>query len=125
AWRIFRSSRGSGAVVAFAASFAIAFIVVFSSGCSTTDRNGAYVLTSCESITNTFRGFHQQGFPTNWVCDAGTLKSIKGAGTDLITREKFKDFELTLDWKVTTRANSGILYGVSEATTDTYWSGPE
>jgi len=94
-------------------------------GCSTTNQRGALNFETCESITNAFRGFHQQSFPTNWICDGATLKSIKGPGTDLITREKFKDFELTLDWKVTKRANSGILYGVSEATTDTYWSGPE
>jgi hypothetical protein len=95
-------------------------------GCSTAAKRSSYNLTSCESITNMFRGFHQQTFASsNWVCDGGILKSIKGPGTDLVTREKFKDFDLTLDWKVTTHANSGILYGVSETTSDTYWSGPE
>jgi len=83
-------------------------------------------LTTCEALTNQFRGFHQQSFPTNWVCEeGGVLRSFAGPGTDLITREKFTDFDLTLDWKVTKGANSGILYGVSEATPDTYWSGPE
>jgi hypothetical protein len=82
-------------------------------------------LTNCSAITNQLRGFHVKTFPTNWVCEVGVLHSIKGPGTDLITAEKFRDFELTLDWKVTKGANSGILYGVSEATTDTYWSGPE
>jgi hypothetical protein len=114
----------SFAKVFIIAAFAMLGLSAFTA-CSTTGRSDAFVLTSCDSITNFFRGFHQQGFPTNWVCDGGTLKSIKGPGVDLITREKFKDFELTLDWKVTKRANSGILYGVSEATTDTYWSGPE
>jgi hypothetical protein len=104
---------------------AVAILASLLVGCSTTKSPGALVLNNCESITNTFRGFHQQSFPTNWICDGGILKSIKGPGTDLITREQFKDFELTLDWKVTKRANSGILYGVSEATTDSYWSGPE
>jgi hypothetical protein len=98
---------------------------MFLAACSSTLHQPTHVLTSCEAITNAFRGFHQQSFPTNWICDAGMLKSIQGPGVDLITREKFKDFELALDWKVTTRANSGILYGVSEAAADTYWSGPE
>ena len=100
-------------------------LVALLAGCATSSQNTTLALSTCNSITNAFRGFHQQSFPTNWICDGTTLKSIKGPGTDLITREKFKDFELTLDWKVTKRANSGILYAVSEATTDTYWSGPE
>lgn len=104
----------------------LAVALMLLDGCSTTSRNAVLAPASCSEITNVFRGFHQQSFPaTNWTCDGGVLKSIKGPGTDLITRDKFKDFELALDWKVTRRANSGILYGVSEATTDTYWSGPE
>jgi hypothetical protein len=107
-------------------SFVLGFtFVALLAACATSSQNNTLALSSCASITNAFRGFHQQTFPTNWTCDGTTLKSFKGPGTDLITREKFKDFELTLDWKVTKRANSGILYGVSEATTDTYWSGPE
>jgi hypothetical protein len=98
-------------------------------------------------LTSAFRGFHQDSFPTNWVCEAGVLqvrpapsvnppveefittpavlRSIPGASVDLITREKFKDFELDLEWKVARGANSGVLYGVSEETKETYWSGPE
>ncbi len=85
----------------------------------------ALALKTCDALTNTFRGFHQDSFPTNWICGNDILRSIPGPGTDLITREKYKDFELQLDWKVARGANSGVLYGVSEATTDTYWSGPE
>ena len=79
-----------------------------------------------EAITNQLRGYHQQTFPTNWVCEGrGIVRCIPGDRVDLITREKFKDFELTLDWKLAKGANSGILYGVSEAASETYWSGPE
>jgi hypothetical protein len=53
------------------------------------------------------------------------LHSIPGASVDLITREKYQDFDLQVDWKVSVRANSGILYGVTEATKESYWSGPE
>jgi hypothetical protein len=94
-------------------------------GCVSQRPQAVAELKTCEGLTNFFRGFHQQGFPTNWVCENGVLRSLKGASVDLITREKFKDFELELDWKVARGANSGILYGVSEETPDTYWSGPE
>lgn len=79
-----------------------------------------------QSYQNVFRGFHQSDFPVGkWVVDGPVLKSVAGQGVDLITREKYRDFELDLDWKITNGANSGILYGVTEATSETYWSGPE
>jgi len=87
---------------------------------------GETVLNTCESITNAFRGFHTNAFPDQyWVCENGVLHSIRGKQIDLITREKYTDFELELDWKIPAGANSGIFIGVSEATSETYWSGPE
>lgn len=81
---------------------------------------------TCESIEANFRAFHGETFPARqWVCERGELHSVKGQHVDLITRAEYEDFELELEWKVTYGANSGILYGVSEAGTDTFWSGPE
>jgi hypothetical protein len=81
---------------------------------------------SYESITKGFRAFHGDSFPSSkWVCEGATLHSIKGQRVDLVTREEYEDFELELDWRVTFGANSGIMYGVSDAGTETYWSGPE
>jgi len=84
------------------------------------------VLDTCERIHAAFRAFHGADFPEGkWTCEGGVLHSVKGKRVDLITREEFEDFELELDWKVAYGANSGIMYGVSEAGTDTFWSGPE
>jgi hypothetical protein len=87
---------------------------------------GEIVLDSCGRITNAFRGFHQRSFPAGfWTCEDGVLRSVPGRRVDLITRDKFEDFDLELDWNVAPGANSGIFIGVTEATTETYWSGPE
>ncbi len=84
------------------------------------------VLDTCEGITNAFRGFHRDLFPAEfWTCEDGVLRSIKGKRIDLITRAKYQDFDLEMDWKLTPGANSGIFIGVTEATSETYWSGPE
>jgi hypothetical protein len=81
---------------------------------------------SGESIQANFRAFRGEGFPTGkWVCERGELHSVKGQHVDLITRAEYEDFELELDWKVTYGANSGIMYGVSEEASETFWSGPE
>lgn len=84
------------------------------------------VLDSCDAIRSAWRGFRQDSFPEGkWTCEDGVLRSIKGQRIDVITREEYEDFELELEWKVAFAANSGIMYGVSEAGTDTFWSGPE
>jgi hypothetical protein len=98
------------------------------SGCRSQERtgHGQLVLDTCERLTHAFRGFHQDSFPTGyWTCQDGVLRSIPGQKIDLITRDKFEDFDLELDWKLTPGANSGIFIGVTEAESETYWSGPE
>lgn len=78
------------------------------------------------SYESVFRAFHQTSFPEGkWKVDDGILKSVAGPGVDLITAEKYAEYDLELEWNATQGANSGILYGVSEATSETYWSGPE
>lgn len=81
---------------------------------------------TCESIRANFRAFHGDAFPEGkWTCEDGVLRSIPGKRVDVMTRGEYEDFELELEWKVAHGANSGIMYGVSEAGTDTFWSGPE
>jgi len=48
-------------------------------------------------------------------------------GGDIITKEKFKDFELSLDWKIDSLSNSGVFYHVQELDDihAIYESGPE
>jgi hypothetical protein len=100
----------------------IGFILALT-GCGSLSPNSsgdsASALTTCPTLTRAFRGFHQQSFPTNWICEDGILRSVPGRGVDLITVENYKDFDLELEWKVAAGANSGILYAVSEATTET------
>jgi hypothetical protein len=50
------------------------------------------------------------------VLPDGTLHAIaKVKGSELITEKKFKDFELSWDWKVPPKGNNGIKYFVTEA----------
>lgn len=52
-----------------------------------------------------------------------TDKSDKRA--DLITKDQFENFELSVDWKLAPQGNSGILYMVNEDHEASYKSGPE
>jgi hypothetical protein len=117
-----------GPTTALGCSLVWLVVLLSLSGCHSQERPGheELALDTCEGLTNAFRGFHMASFPSAyWTCQDGILRSIPGRKIDLITREKYEDFDLELDWKLTPGANSGIFIGVSEAASETYWSGPE
>lgn len=79
--------------------------------------------------TNGWR-FYKDGEIKGWkVVDGVLYNSGIGSdhGGDIITLEKFKDFELSLEWKVEHGSNSGIFYHVQELDSvhAIYESGPE
>ena len=77
--------------------------------------------------TDAWRGFRQDSFPNQtWKVEGGTLRTIVGSESrDIITREKYRDFELELEWRIAPGGNSGIIYLVSEDFQQTYQTGPE
>lgn len=80
--------------------------------------------------TDSWRGFRRQTFPSKcWVIEGGALKTVAGCDKsdqiDIITKNKYKDFEFELEWRVAPGANSGIIYLVSEDEDQTWKTGPE
>jgi hypothetical protein len=65
---------------------------------------------------NGWRRFGKQEAPgSGWHVEDGILKlSPGGKGGDIITLEKFTDYELDWDWRVEPKANNGVKYLVSE-----------
>ena len=75
--------------------------------------------------TNGWRNFRRDSISGAWqVVDGGLTRAGPGAG-DIITREKFKNFELTLEWQIASGGNSGIFYRASEDDDAVYWTAPE
>ncbi len=62
--------------------------------------------------------------PSGWQVVDGTLKRVKPAA-DIITKEKFRNFELSLEWNIAKNGNSGVFYRASEDDNAIYWSAPE
>jgi hypothetical protein len=69
--------------------------------------------------TNGWRGAKLTTFPTGgWKMENGILKVLNSNGGestnggDIVTLEKYKNFELSVDFKITEGANSGIKYFV-------------
>lgn len=93
------------------------------------NKNGWEILFDGKN-TDKWRSKNSDTFPSDgWLIQDGTLfLNKKGAG-DIITREKFSDFELQLNFKLTYGANSGVKYFVGELknsrTRDVAINGPE
>ena len=74
--------------------------------------------------TEGWRGAHAETFPDKgWTIKDGVLSVEPSGGAesqnggDIVTNEEFSDFELTLEFKITKGANSGIKYFVTEGYT--------
>ncbi|MDR2385217.1 MAG: DUF1080 domain-containing protein [Tannerella sp.] len=99
------------------------------------DADGAIVLFCGKSLYG-WRGYNKDAVPSRWVIDeaegaikfsgSGTGEGQQGDGGDLIFAHKFKNFEFSIDWKVSKGANSGILYLAQEIKNQPiYISSPE
>jgi hypothetical protein len=85
------------------------------------------------SSTDEWRGYNKEAFPENgWVVEEGTLhvmgsgRGEAGGGGDIITKRKFSNFELELEWKVSEGGNSGVFYLAQEIEGEPIWkSAPE
>lgn len=82
-------------------------------------KNGWKLLWDGETTTG-WRGAKLDVFPEKgWVIENGDLIVLSSggkesaAGGDIVTTEEYGDFELTVDFKITEGANSGIKYYVN------------
>lgn len=66
--------------------------------------------------TKGWRSFGKQTFPEKgWEVKDGELQlEAKSKAGDIITEEKFSDFDLTWEWKVPKGANNGVKYFILE-----------
>lgn len=77
-----------------------------------------------------WRGYNQDSLPSNWSIEGDTIECYGKAGDvggDIISKEQYGNFELSLEWKISKGGNSGIFYHVLEDTIyhSPYETGPE
>jgi len=71
-----------------------------------------------------WRGFKMDSMPSGWQVVYGALTRVASAG-DIMTRDKYANFELSLEWNISEGGNSGIFYRASEDDSTIYWTAPE
>jgi hypothetical protein len=97
------------------------------------EADDGWVLLFDGKTTDNWRGYNKESFPEKgWVVENGTLKVMKsgkgeaGGGGDIITKNKYKNFEFSVEWKVSEGGNSGIFYLAQEKPDQPIWkSAPE
>ena len=79
-----------------------------------------------------WHNYGKQTIGKEWKIENGVLHLDAAekdrAGGDLVTNKEYKNFDLKMDWKISDKGNSGVLFYVHEDPAkykDTYNSGPE
>jgi hypothetical protein len=71
-----------------------------------------------------WRGYRADSPPPGWHLDGDVLKKDRPVA-DIMTRDEYSDFELSIEWAISAGGNSGILYRGTEEYDHIYWSAPE
>src|SRR2546422_6292006 len=85
------------------------------------ERSAGWRLLFDGKTTAGWRGFKQDSAPPGWQVVDGALTRVASGG-DILSRAKFRNFELTLEWDVAPRGDSRIFYRGSEAGHAVYWN---
>lgn len=121
--------------------FCLITILLFSSGTvkaqkskdntlSQKEKAEGYQLLFDGKTLNGWKGFKNQS-TESWSVKNGTIHCRSGSDNygaitaDLSTASQYEDFEFSVDWKISPKGNSGILYLVTEEAPYSYETGPE
>lgn len=76
--------------------------------------------------TDGWRNYKSDEHGEEWQVIDGTLTLTERGGGHILSEETYRNFELSLDWKISPGGNSGIFFHVLEGPEDKiYWTGPE
>ncbi|OHB26125.1 MAG: hypothetical protein A2790_19310 [Phenylobacterium sp. RIFCSPHIGHO2_01_FULL_69_31] len=88
------------------------------------ERAAGWMLLFDGTSTKGWRGFKTPEPDPGWTAK-GELSPDPKTSKDLMTRDSFENFDLTFEWKIGPKGNSGVMFHVTEAGGQTYESGPE
>ncbi len=90
---------------------------------------GEWITLFDGSSLDNWRGYLSDSLYAEWSIENGAMAFTPGehGGKNIITKEKFTDFVLSLEWKVSEGGNSGIFWGIfeNEVYAEAYETGPE
>jgi Domain of Unknown Function (DUF1080) len=119
-----RESRRWVSVLVPVAACAVLFATVSAQTSKSGAQDGQWKTLFDGTSLDAWRGYKSDKVPEGWKIVDGTLyKDTRVA--DLVSKDEFGDFELTIDWKISEGGNAGIFYRGTEEYEHIYWTAPE
>jgi hypothetical protein len=75
--------------------------------------------------TEGWRNYKKTEVGPGWKVEDGALVRAAGGAGDIITKDKFAAFELSLEYKISKEGNSGLMFHVTEEGGAPWHTGPE
>jgi glucose/arabinose dehydrogenase len=89
------------------------------------ERRAGWKLLFDGQSKNGWRGYQKESISDGWIVRDGALvREAKGAG-DIVTKEKYRFFEMSVEYRISAGGNSGLMFHVTEDSAQPWHSGPE
>ncbi|MFI4949740.1 MAG: DUF1080 domain-containing protein [Caulobacterales bacterium] len=72
-----------------------------------------------------WKGFKTAAPDAGWHVVDGALSPDPKTSKDLVSKADYENFELSFEWKISPKGNSGVMFHVIPVGEETYESGPE
>ncbi len=92
---------------------------------SEAEMKGGWKLLFDGKSTDGWRNFKKEDVRDGWQIVGGALTRAKGGAGDIITKDQYDSFELSIEWKISKGGNSGIMFHVTEEENTPWKTGPE
>ncbi|MBL4663412.1 MAG: DUF1080 domain-containing protein [Flavobacteriaceae bacterium] len=93
------------------------------------DSNSEWIALFDGTSLDNWRGYLMKDMPAEWTIEDGAMAFTPGekGGKNIISKDQYTNFILSLEWKISEGGNSGIFWGVHEgaAFPEAYQTGPE
>jgi glucose/arabinose dehydrogenase len=94
-------------------------------GLTDAEKRGGWELLFDGTSVESWRNYKQDSISKGWIVKDGLLiRAAAGAG-DIITKEQYEHFELSIEYRISKGGNSGIMFHVTEQAARPWHTGPE
>lgn len=89
------------------------------------EKRGGWQLLFDGKTTTGWRGYQREDMSDGWKVIDGALVRAAGDAGDIVTTDKYRYFELSIEYRTVADGNSGVLFHVTEDSKKAWHSGPE
>ncbi|MGC6426280.1 MAG: 3-keto-disaccharide hydrolase [Akkermansiaceae bacterium] len=89
------------------------------------EKKAGWTLLFDGKSTEHFRNYKKDDLNPKWQVKNGALTLTAKGGRDLITKKQYEAFEFTVDYKISKKGNSGLMFHVQETEKKPWQTGPE